>query len=266
MRKGCFFVIGTFLLLLGACGDGGTVDPNAFAEGLSSGDDLPEVNVPSSSSRSKATEQPSSSPNPTVDVHVSSSSQEDVDVVPIEMSSMREDKGYSSSESINPTLDLDSSVSGDVYVHKYFNFNANNASNYIAPPKNNRADSTYAVNTSVYEEEKGAVSYCADDDKSYTLRFRILAEKEVKKLLILKELGPVCEDISKKFKDACESKNGAELQMVSACDSKGNLEMFCSYTDLSANFVTLLADFTNEVETNCNSEYLDASVYLQNQW
>jgi hypothetical protein len=122
------------------------------------------------------------------------------------------------------------------------------------------------VNTSVYEEEKGAVSYCADDDKSYTLRFRILAEKEVKKLLILKELGPVCEDISKKFKDACESKNGAELQMVSACDSKGNLEMFCSYTDPSANFVTLLADFTNEVETNCNSEYLDASVYLQNQW
>ena len=90
--------------------------------------------------------------------------------------------------------------------------------------------------------------------------------KEVKKLLILKELGPVCEDISKKFKDACESKNGAELQMVSACDSKGNLEMFCSYTDPSANFVTLLADFTNEVETNCNSEYLDASVYLQNQW
>ena len=264
MSKGCFFVIGTFLLLFGACGDGGTVDPNAFAEGLSSGDDLPEVNVPSSSSRSKATEHPSSSPNPTVDVHVSSSSQEDVDVVPIEMSSMREDKGYSSSESINPTLDSVASV--DVYVHKYFNFNANNASNYIAPPKNNRADSTYAVNTSVYEEEKGAVSYCADDDKSYTLRFRILAEKEVKKLLILKGLGPVCEDISKKFKDACESKNGAELQMVSACDSKGNLEMFCSYTDPSANFVTLLADFTNEVETNCNSEYLDASVYLQNQW
>ena len=263
MCKGCFFVIGTFLLLLGACGDGGTVDPNAFAEGFSSADDLPQVTVTSSSSRSKSTEHPSSSPNPTVDVHVSSSSQEDVDVVPIEMSSMREDKGVSSSSSAHSNLDP---INDDVLVNKYFNFNANNASNYIAPPKNNRADSTYAVNTSVYEEEKGAVSYCADDDKSYTLRFRILAEKEVKKLLILKELGPVCEDISKKFKDACESKNGAELQMVSACDSKGNLEMFCSYTDPSANFVTLLADFTNEVETNCNSEYLDASVYLQNQW
>lgn len=263
MRKGCFFVIGTFLLILGACGDGGTVDPNAFAEGLSSGDDLPEVNVPSSSSRSKATEHSMSSTNATVNVTESSSSQENVDVVPVVMSSMREDKGVSSSGSAHSTLDT---INDDIFVNKYFNFNANNASNYIAPPKNNRADSTYAVNTSVYEEEKGAVSYCADDDKSYTLRFRILAEKEVKKLLILKELGPVCEDISKKFKDACESKNGAELQMVSACDSKGNLEMFCSYTDPSANFVTLLADFTNEVETNCNSEYLDASVYLQNQW
>lgn len=261
MRKGCFFVIGTFLLLFGACGDGGTVDPNAFAEGFSSADDLPELTGPSSSSENENV----SYSLPAVNVSESSSSRS-AGNVPTEMSKTREDKGYSSSESINPTLDLDSSVSSDVYVHKYFNFNANNASNYIAPPKNNRADSTYAVNTSVYEEEKGAVSYCADDDKSYTLRFRILAEKEVKKLLILKELGPVCEDISKKFKDACESKNGAELQMVSACDSKGNLEMFCSYTDPSANFVTLLADFTNEVETNCNSEYLDASVYLQNQW
>ena len=265
MRKGCFFVIGTFLLILGACGDGGTVDPNAFAEGLSSGDDLPEVNVPSSSSRSKATEHSMSSTNATVNVTESSSSQENVDVVPVEMSSMREDKGVSSSGSAHPTLDLDSSVSSDVYVHKYFNFNANNANNYIVSPKNG-VDSTYVVNASVYEEEKGAVSYCADDDKSYTLRFRILAEKDVKKMLVLKELGAVCEDISKKFKDACESKSGAELQTISACDSKGNLELFCSYTDTSAKFVTLLADFMNEVETNCNSEYLNASVYLQNQW
>ena len=261
MRKGCFFVIGTFLLLFGACGDGGTVDPNAFAEGFSSADDLPQVTVTSSSSENENV----SYSLPAVNVSESSSSRS-AGNVPTEMSKTREDKGYSSSESINPTLDLDSSVSSDVYVHKYFNFNANNASNYIAPPKNNRADSTYAVNTSVYEEEKGAVSYCADDDKSYTLRFRILAEKDVKKLLNLKGLGAVCEDISKKFKDACESKSGAELQTISACDSKGNLEMFCSYTDPSANFVTLLADFTNEVETNCNSEYLDASVYLQNQW
>ena len=261
MRKGCFFVIGTFLLLFGACGDGGTVDPNAFAEGFSSADDLPQVTVTSSSSENENV----SYSLPAVNVSESSSSRS-AGNVPTEMSKTREDKGYSSSESINPTLDLDSSVSSDVYVHKYFNFNANNASNYIAPPKNNRADSTYAVNTSVYEEEKGAVSYCADDDKSYTLRFRILAEKDVKKLLNLKGLGAVCEDISKKFKDACESKSGAELQTISACDSNGNLELFCSYTDPSANFVTLLADFMNEVETNCNSEYLNASVYLQNQW
>ena len=261
MRKGCFFVIGTFLLLFGACGDGGTVDPNAFAEGFSSADDLPQVTVTSSSSEGEK----NSYSLPAVNVSESSSSRS-AGNVPTEMSKTREDKGYSSSESINPTLNLDSVASVDVYVNKYFNFNANNASNYIVPPKNNRADSTYAVNTSVYEEEKGAVSYCADDDKSYTLRFRILAEKDVKKLLNLKGLGAVCEDISKKFKDACESKSGAELQTISACDSKGNLEMFCSYTDPSANFVTLLADFTNEVETNCNSEYLDASVYLQNQW
>ena len=261
MRKGCFFVIGTFLLLFGACGDGGTVDPNAFAEGFSSADDLPQVTVTSSSSEGEK----NSYSLPAVNVSESSSSRS-AGNVPTEMSKTREDKGYSSSESINPTLNLDSVASVDVYVNKYFNFNANNASNYIVPPKNNRADSTYAVNTSVYEEEKGAVSYCADDDKSYTLRFRILAEKDVKKLLNLKGLGAVCEDISKKFKDACESKSGAELQTISACDSNGNLELFCSYTDTSANFVTLLADFMNEVETNCNSEYLNASVYLQNQW
>ena len=260
MRKGCFFVIGTFLLILGACGDGGTVDPNAFAEGLSSGDDLPEVNVPSSSSENENV----SYSLPAVTVSESSSSRS-AGNVPTEMSKTREDKGYSSSATANPNLDLDSSVSSDVYVHKYFNFNANNANNYIVSPKNG-VDSTYVVNASVYEEEKGAVSYCADDDKSYTLRFRILAEKDVKKMLVLKELGAVCEDISKKFKDACESKSGAELQTISACDSKGNLELFCSYTDTSANFVTLLADFMNEVETNCNSEYLNASVYLQNQW
>lgn len=260
MRKGCFFVIGIFLLLFGACGDGGTVDPNAFAEGLSSADDLPQVTVTSSSSEKENV----SYSLPAVNVSESSSSRSS-DNMPTEMSKTREDKGYSSSESINPTLDLDSSVSSDVYVHKYFNFNANNANNYIVSPKNG-VDSTYVVNASVYEEEKGAVSYCADDDKSYTLRFRILAEKDVKKMLVLKELGAVCEDISKKFKDACESKSGAELQTISACDSKGNLELFCSYTDTSANFVTLLADFMNEVETNCNSEYLDASVYLQNQW
>jgi len=260
MRKGCFFVIGTFLLLFGACGDGGTVDPNAFAEGLSSADSLPQVAVTSSSSEGEK----NSFSLPAVNVSESSSSRSS-DSMPTEMSKTREDKGYSSSESINPTLDLDSSVSSDVYVHKYFNFNANNANNYIGSPKNG-VDSTYVVNASVYEEEKGAVSYCADDDKSYTLRFRILAEKDVKKMLVLKELGAVCEDISKKFKDACESKSGAELQTISACDSKGNLELFCSYTDTSANFVTLLADFMNEVETNCNSEYLNASVYLQNQW
>ena len=261
MRKGCFFVIGTFLLLFGACGDGGTVDPNAFAEGLSSADSFPQVVETSSSSENENV----SYSLPAVNVSESSSSRSS-DNMPTEMSKNREDKGYSSSATANPTLNLDSCVSSDVYVHKYFNFNANNANNYVAPPKNNRADSTYAVNTSVYEEEKGAVSYCADDDKSYTLRFRILAEKDVKKVLNLKGLGAVCEDISKKFKDACESKSGAELQTISACDSKGNLELFCSYTDTSANFVTLLADFMNEVETNCNSEYLNASVYLQNQW
>lgn len=260
MRKGCFFVIGTFLLLFGACGDGGTVDPNAFAEGFSSADDLPQVTVTSSSSEGEK----NSYSLPAVNVSESSSSRS-FDSMPTEMSKTREDKGYSSSESINPTLNLDSVASVDVYVHKYFNFNANNANNYIVSPKNG-VDSTYVVNASVYEEEKGAVSYCADDDKSYTLRFRILAEKDVKKMLVLKELGAVCEDISKKFKDACESKSGAELQTISACDSKGNLELFCSYTDTSANFVTLLADFMNEVETNCNSEYLNASVYLQNQW
>lgn len=259
MRKGCFFVIGTFLLLFGACGDGGTVDPNAFAEGLSSADSFPQVVETSSSSENENV----SYSLPAVNVSESSSSRSS-DNMPTEMSKNREDKGYSSSATAIPTLDSVASV--DVYVNKYFNFNANNANNYVAPPKNNRADSTYAVNTSVYEEEKGAVSYCADDDKSYTLRFRILAEKDVKKLLNLKGLGAVCEDISKKFKDACESKSGAELQTISACDSKGNLELFCSYTDTSANFVTLLADFMNEVETNCNSEYLNASVYLQNQW
>jgi hypothetical protein len=258
MRKGCFFVIGTFLLLFGACGDGGTVDPNAFAEGFSSADDLPQVTVTSSSSEGEK----NSYSLPAVNVSESSSSRS-AGNMPTEMSKNREDKGYSSSESINPTLDSVASV--DVYVHKYFNFNANNANNYIVSPKNG-VDSTYVVNASVYEEEKGAVSYCADDDKSYTLRFRILAEKDVKKLLNLKGLGAVCEDISKKFKDACESKSGAELQTISACDSNGNLELFCSYTDTSANFVSLLADFMNEVETNCNSEYLNASVYLQNQW
>lgn len=260
MCKGSIFAIGVFLLLFGACGDGGTVDPNAFAEGLSSADSLPQVTVTSSSSESEK----NSYSSPSVNVSESSSSRSS-DNMPTEMSKTREDKGYSSSESINPTLDLDSVASVDVYVHKYFNFNANNANNYIVSPKNG-VDSTYVVNASVYEEEKGAVSYCADDDKSYTLRFRILAEKDVKKLLNLKGLGAVCEDISKKFKDACESKSGAELQTISACDSNGNLELFCSYTDTSANFVTLLADFMNEVETNCNSEYLNASVYLQNQW
>jgi hypothetical protein len=260
MCKGSIFAIGAFLLLFGACGDGGTVDPNAFAEGLSSADSLPQVTVTSSSSEGEK----NSYSSPSVNVSESSSSRSS-DNMPTEMSKTREDKGYSSSESINPTLDLDSVASVDVYVHKYFNFNANNANNYIVSPKNG-VDSTYVVNASVYEEEKGAVSYCADDDKSYTLRFRILAEKDVKKLLNLKGLGAVCEDISKKFKDACESKSGAELQTISACDSNGNLELFCSYTDTSANFVTLLADFMNEVETNCNSEYLNASVYLQNQW
>lgn len=258
MCKGSIFAIGVFLLLFGACGDGGTVDPNAFAEGLSSADSLPQVTVTSSSSEGEK----NSYSLPAVNVSESSSSRS-FDSMPTEMSKTREDKGYSSSESINPTLDSVASV--DVYVHKYFNFNANNANNYIVSPKNG-VDSTYVVNASVYEEEKGAVSYCADDDKSYTLRFRILAEKDVKKLLNLKGLGAVCEDISKKFKDACESKSGAELQTISACDSNGNLELFCSYTDTSANFVTLLADFMNEVETNCNSEYLNASVYLQNQW
>jgi hypothetical protein len=246
------------LLLFGACGDGGTVDPNAFAEGFSSADDLPQVTVTSSSSEGEK----NSYSLPAVNVSESSSSRS-AGNMPTEMSKTREDKGYSSSESINPTLDSVASV--DVYVHKYFNFNANNANNYIVSPKNG-VDSTYVVNASVYEEEKGAVSYCADDDKSYTLRFRILAEKDVKKLLNLKGLGAVCEDISKKFKDAGESKSGAELQTISACDSNGNLELFCSYTDTSANFVTLLADFINEVETNGNSEYLNASVYLQNQW
>lgn len=258
MCKGSIFAIGVFLLLFGACGDGGTVDPNAFAEGFSSADSLPQVTVTSSSSEGEK----NSYSLPAVNVSESSSSRS-AGNMPTEMSKTREDKGYSSSESINPTLDSVASV--DVYVHKYFNFNANNANNYIVSPKNG-VDSTYVVNASVYEEEKGAVSYCADDDKSYTLRFRILAEKDVKKLLNLKGLGAVCEDISKKFKDACESKSGAELQTISACDSNGNLELFCSYTDTSANFVTLLADFMNEVETNCNSEYLDATVYLQNQW
>ena len=55
---------------------------------------------------------------PAVNVSESSSSRSS-DNMPTEMSKNREDKGYSSSATANPTLNLDSSVSSDVYVHKY---------------------------------------------------------------------------------------------------------------------------------------------------
>ena len=246
MRKWIFYVVGAFLSLLGACADGGTVDPNAFAANPSSATEDPRINVPTSSSSSDKVVQTISSTS----VIISSPS--------VDITSSSDEKTL---DSLTPAVSVESEV-----VKQYFAFTGKSEMSYTVREDATNSNSI-VVNTAVYEAEKGAVSYCADEDKNYTLKIRIVPEeKDVKKLLILSNLGNGCEPVLNAFKTTCMSKSGAELQLIKACDSNGNLEVFCSYTDETANFDLLLDEYMQEVEGGCNSEYLDASLYLQGEW
>ena len=246
MRKWIFYVVGAFLLLLGACADGGTVDPNAFAANYSSANNDPKINVPTSSSSAEKG-------RPAVDSGVANSGSS-VQIT-------------SSADVIVPdSLTPDVSVETEVVINRYFAFSGKSEKSYTVLEDAGNSNSVSVVNTAVYEAEKGAVSYCADEDKNYTLKIRLVPDKEVKKLLTLGNLGNGCEPVFNAFKAACELKSMAELQLIQACDSNGNLEVFCSYTDETGNFDLLLHEYMQEVENGCNSEYLDASVYLQGEW
>ena len=246
MRKWIFYVVGAFLLLLGACADGGTVDPNAFAANYSSANNDPKINVPTSSNSAEKG-------RPAIDSAVANSGSS-VQIT-------------SSADVIVPdSLTPDVSVETEVVINRYFTFSGKSEKSYTVLEDAGNSNSVSVVNTAVYEAEKGAVSYCADEDKNYTLKIRMVPDKDVKKLLTLGNLGNGCEPVFNAFKTTCMSKNGAELQLIQACDSNGNLEVFCSYKDETANFDLLLDEYMQEVEAGCNSEYLDASVYLQGEW
>ena len=243
MRKGYTLAIGFILSLLGACVDGGTIDPNTFAEGLSSSIEESDVNEPHSSSsitKDKVSSSARSVPMSSVSVSLSSS-----------------DSGSKN--------DVDPDVFNNKMAYQYFAFSGKEKEGnlIIVNPKD---ESNFAVNTTIYETEKGAVSYCADEGKSYTLKVRLISDRDVKKLMLLKNLGDNCERVFMDFKKSCESKNGAEVLLLESCNSNGNMDALCSYTDESVEFESLIADFMNEVDSNCNSDYLNASLYLQGQW
>ena len=111
----------------------------------------------------------------------------------------------------------------------------------------------------VYSEEKGASAFCKIDEKNYSSQFKIGQNNRVERSLKLENFGSGCDEIFEQFKNLCLLQN-ANDELSGACDDNGTLEAYCAYVDESADFDTLLEDFSAESTTNCgdNSVHIDS--------
>jgi hypothetical protein len=116
--------------------------------------------------------------------------------------------------------------------------------------KNGVVKSTNDAQVAVYGEEQGATATCDNSENTYFAKFKFGQNNLIEKMIELKNYGSACDSLFISFEESCKLAKSKE-GIVGACDKDGNLEAYCSYVDESADFDTLLKEFTEEVEKIC---------------
>ena len=102
----------------------------------------------------------------------------------------------------------------------------------------------------VYGKEQGATATCDNNENKYLAKFKLGQNNRIEKTIELKNYGSACDSLFIFFEESCKLAKSKE-GIVGACDKNGNLDAYCSYVDESADFDTLLREFTEEVEKIC---------------
>ena len=102
----------------------------------------------------------------------------------------------------------------------------------------------------VYGKEQGATATCDNNENKYLAKFKLGQNNRIEKTIELKNYGSACDSLFIFFEESCKLAKSKE-GIVGACDKDGNLDAYCSYVDESADFDTLLKEFTEEVEKIC---------------
>jgi len=232
MLKKSVYIIGLFSLLAMVACSSGTVDPNAnpLAYANESSSSMGEQSISSSSMSSSldtTNKNLESSPNT---VHIIKD--DTVFVV------VNTDAG------IAVHLDIDT-----LYPRLEFSTEATHQYSIAIGNKKGVMDSNDGQ-VAVYEKEQGATAICDNNENKHFAKFKLGQNNHIEKTIELKNYGSACDSILVSFEESCKFAKSKE-GIVGACDKDGNLEAYCSYVDESADFDTLLREFTEEVKKIC---------------